>query len=150
MKLNKVELDLSNLKLKLEIELKKFNSKHKSKTESVKFQPKVIMNLLLNFESYDQTTKKKDVYMPHEKIVHFNIGFIKVNFIGKLRITQDRNDELPVDINNPPYKSYGVVEEKGNLISYIYSSLYFSYVFHMFFLCFFYNFILYRFHHKIR
>ena len=114
MRLNNIEINLENIKLKLENELKKFNTKHKSKTESVKFQPKVVMNLLLNFESYDQTTKTKDTYMPEEKIVQFNIGFIKINFIGKFRITMDRKDELRVDINNPPYRSFGVVEEKGN------------------------------------
>jgi hypothetical protein len=71
------------------------------------------MNLLLNFESYDQTTAIKDTYMPEEKIVQFNIGFIKLNFKGKLRITADRDDMKPVDVNNPPVRSYGVVEERG-------------------------------------
>lgn len=114
MEMNNVELNLINLQLKLENELKKFKAKHKSTTETVKFQPKVMMNLLLNFESYDQTTKTKDAYMPEEKVVNFNIGFIKINFIGKLRVTMDRGDDLPVDLNKPPYRSYGVVEDKGN------------------------------------
>lgn len=99
--------------MRLKSELKKFNQKHKSKSEGVKFSPKVVMNLLLNFESYDQTTATKDTYMPEEKIVQFNIGFIKLNFRGKLRITADRDDKTPVDPNHPPYRSYGVVEEKG-------------------------------------
>jgi len=100
----------------LKNELKKFNTKNKSSSDTVKFTPKVVMNLLLNFESYDQTTATKDTYMPEEKIVQFNIGFIKLNFKGKLRITADRDIKNHVDVNNPPYRSYGVVEERGNIL----------------------------------
>jgi len=107
-------VNLENVHLRLKNELKKFNSKHKSISETPKFTPKVVMNLLLNFESYDQTTATKDTYMPEEKIVQFNIGFIKLSFKGKLRITADRDDMSSVDVNNPPVRSYGVVEERGN------------------------------------
>ena len=108
-----MNLNLENVHLRLATELKKFNSKNKSSNENTKFTPKIIMNLLLNFESYDQTTAVKDTYMPEEKIVQFNIAFIKLTFKGKLRITADRENKDPVDLNNPPFRSYGVVEERG-------------------------------------
>jgi hypothetical protein len=74
-----------------------------------------MMNLLLNFESYDQTTKDQDVYMPDEKLIHFNLGFLKLNFIGKLRLTQNRDKtqnkpEIKSGIDTP-MNTYGIVEE---------------------------------------
>jgi len=101
--------------LRLKNELKRFNTKHAPNSEAIKISPKVQMNVLLNFESYDQTTATKDTYMPEEKIIQFsNIGLIKLNFRGKLRITSDRDNKTPIDVNNPPNRSYGVVEDRGN------------------------------------
>lgn len=76
-----------------------------------------MMNLLLNFESFDQTTAVRDVYMPEEKIVNFNVGYLKMNFKGKLRLTQDRDTTTNIqrtrDLDNPA-RSYGVIEDRGN------------------------------------
>ena len=86
--------------------------------------PKVQMNLLLNFESYEVSTKNEDVYMPDEKIVTFNIGKLKMNFIGKLKITQDREDgkALPINKNVAPYSPYGIIESESKfyfIINYV-------------------------------
>lgn len=79
------------------------------------------MNLLLNFESFDDTTTVRDVYMPEEKIVNFNVGYLKLNFKGKLRLTADRANKLHNKINNSdsPSKTYGVIEGQGKIIAII-------------------------------
>ena len=77
--------------------------------EVFKFTPKIMMNLLLNFESFDKTTAERDVYMQEEKVVHFNVGYIKLTFAGKLRLTQEKKSTG----KETPSKTYGVVEEKG-------------------------------------
>lgn len=116
MKIEKVNISLETLYKRLNQELTKFKEKHKrSLNEVFKFKPKIMMNLLLNFESYDQTTKDHDFYMPEEKVIQFQVGFLKINFRGKLRLTQKkRNEEITSDIKSgldTPSKTYGVVEE---------------------------------------
>jgi len=116
MKLEKVNISLETLYKRLNQELTKFKEKHKPSLKEVfKFKPKIMMNLLLNFESYDQSTKDHDVYMPEEKVIQFQVGFLKMNFRGKLRLTQKkRNEEITSDVKSgidTPSKTYGVVEE---------------------------------------
>ena len=80
-----------------------------------------MMNLLVNFESYDTQVVNKDMYMPEEKIVNFNVGFLKIFFKGKLRITMDRlgsnvavaENEAEADDGDRPSKAYAVVEDRG-------------------------------------
>ena len=96
------------------INLEKFKNKFKaSKTTQFKVAPKVLMNLLLNFESFDPQTMGKDVYMPEEKIINFNVGYLKINFKGKLRLSHDKASTY----ENPPAKTYGIIEERGNLLN---------------------------------
>lgn len=79
--------------------------------------PKIQLNLLLNFESYDMTTQYEDLYMPIEKLISFNVGHLKLNFLGgKLRITQERENGKPKPLHkkNSPYGAHGIVEEEGN------------------------------------
>jgi hypothetical protein len=103
-----VEKVLTILKKKLE-KFKKLNKA--SKTQQFKLAPKIMMNLLLNFESFDPQTMVKDVYMPEEKIVNFNVGYLKINFKGKLRLSHDKDTSY----DNPPAKTYGIIEERGIL-----------------------------------
>jgi hypothetical protein len=81
--------------------------------EVFKFTPKIMMNLLLNFESFDKTTEARDVYMQEEKVVHFNVGYIKLTFAGKLRLTQEKKSKVAKEI---PSKTYGIVEDRGILL----------------------------------
>jgi hypothetical protein len=116
LKLEKANISLETLYRRLNQELLKFKEKHKSSISEVfKFKPKIMMNLLLNFESYDQTTKEHDIYMPEEKVIHFNVGHLKMNFRGKLRLTQNvYHDDIKADFKSgmdTPAKTYGVVEE---------------------------------------
>jgi hypothetical protein len=82
-----------------------------------------MMNLLLNFESFDQTTEYKDVYMPEEKVINFNVGFLKLNFLGKLRLTQDREtnkkgNKIKVVDSDGPSTTYGVIEDRDLYIKF--------------------------------
>jgi hypothetical protein len=121
--LNNIDITVDILLRRLNMELKKFRDKNKaSLSEVFKFTPKIMMNLLLNFESFDQTTKIKDVYMPEEKIINFNVGYLKLNFKGKLRLTADReksnNNVDKVAISDGPSNTYGVVEDRDLFIKF--------------------------------
>jgi hypothetical protein len=106
----------------LKQELTKFKEKNKSSLSEVfKFKPKIMMNLLLNFESFDQTTKTKDVYMPDERVINFNVGYLKLNFKGKLRLTADRDRNrmaLGEKIPDGPKDSYGIIEDRDLIIKF--------------------------------
>jgi hypothetical protein len=85
-------------------------------SEVFKFAPKIMMNLLLNFESFDEVTAVRDVYMPEERVVNFNIGYLKLNFKGKLRLTVDKERSGIIKASmDSPSKTFGVVEEKGKI-----------------------------------
>jgi hypothetical protein len=79
-----------------------------------------MMNLLLNFESFDIQTATKDVYMPEERVINFNVGFIKINFLGKLRLTQERNKAVSKKAikNEPPLATYGIIEDRDLYIKF--------------------------------
>lgn len=101
--------------------LQEFRALHRNSIgETYKFAPRMSMNLLLNFESFDQTTAQRDVYMPEEKVINFNVGFIKLNFLGKLRLTAERSQTKNVYtnqiVNDYPSKTFGVTEERDLLI----------------------------------
>lgn len=117
--INNIVVDIESLSAVLEKELNKFKRKHKNSISSpYKLAPKIMMNLLLNFESFDQTTKTKDVYMPEERLVNFNVGYLKLNFKGKLRLTADRDGNLVefVHSTDGPQNSYGVIEDRDLFI----------------------------------
>lgn len=114
-------INIENLYDSLKTELDRFKLKHKASLNEVfKFSPKIMMNLLLNFESYDQTTKARDIYMPEEKIINFNVGYIKLNFKGKLRLTQDREKTIKSakGIDQIPTATYGVIEDRDLYIKF--------------------------------
>ena len=62
----------------------------------------------MTFESYDEQTVSKDIYMPAEKVINFNISFMKIEFIGKLRLTQANPGKL--NSERLPQRTYGVIE----------------------------------------
>lgn len=118
---NQNQINIDNVSTSLTKELKLFKEKHKaSLSEVFKFSPKILMNLLLNFESFDQTTKVRDVYMPEEKIINFNVGYLKLNFRGKLRLTQDKEKIMKSGKtgDNGPTGTYGVIEDRDLYIKF--------------------------------
>lgn len=82
-------------------------------------QPKIQMSLLLTFESYDPKSIKGDFYIQEEKVVKFNIGYLKLNFGGKLRISfakDEKGNKLPtISGGNPSNGSFGIVESEGKI-----------------------------------
>lgn len=104
---------------------------HKQFQQIFTIQPKVQMNLLLTFESYDEMTIKSDLYMSEEKIIKFNIGYLKLNFKGKLRLSFTKDEKgspsKTVSNGNPSKGTYGIIEsefeilfDKPVIISYFY------------------------------
>lgn len=76
----------------------------------------VSMNLLLTFESYDEATRKGDIYMPEEKVIKFKVGFFKLSFIGKLRL-RNLNEKNPNDKKAlEPQLTFGIIESKELII----------------------------------
>lgn len=57
--------------------------------------------------------------MPEEKVIKFNIGFLKLNFKGgKMRITQERVDGKPKNHvkSNSPYGAFAIIDYDGNIL----------------------------------
>jgi hypothetical protein len=118
--MKKIKPNLENMTDQLNKVLEKYKEENKSSmTQIFNITPKIMIKLLLNFDSFDQTTAIRDVYMPEEKIIKLNVGFIKLNFVGKLRLTADRTNKISngnnnrLDDSNSPSKTYGVIENKG-------------------------------------
>lgn len=99
-----------------EHQTKYLKNNHASINQVFTVAPKIQLNLLLNFESYNETTKTKDSYLPEEKIIKFNPGVLifKLNG-GKIRITQERINGNPVKYNKNaiPSGAYAVIEDEG-------------------------------------
>lgn len=84
--------------------------------QTFQVSPKIQLNLLLNFESYDINTQYQDAFMPEEKVIKFNISELKLRTRGgKMRITQERVNGQPKKINKNvvPYGAYSIIEEGG-------------------------------------
>ncbi len=106
-----IPLTVENVLSKLENQLTYFREKYRlSKSEVFKVSPKIMMNLLMTFESYDNQVVKKDMIMPEEKLINFNVGYLKLQFKGVLRITIDR-DNLHAKNEDGPNLAYGIVEK---------------------------------------
>ena len=90
----------------------------KSINQTFNINPKIQLNLLLNFESYDFSTQYEDLYFPEEKLIKFNIGYLKLMIKGgKLRITQERENgkAKPHNRGMEPYGAFSIVEDDGKL-----------------------------------
>jgi len=112
-----IAINVENVLTKLESKLAVFKEKYKlNKSETFKVAPKLMMNLLMTFESYDEQVVNKDMYMPEEKVINFNVGFLKLQFKGVFRITMDRMDKTKTKKQpmkeGEPNLAYGVVEKK--------------------------------------
>lgn len=94
---------------------------HASVNQVFTVSPKIQLNLLLNFESYDISTQTEDDYMPEEKVIKFNPGYITLKVKGgKMRITQERVNGKAVKINKNvlPYGSFVKIDDEGKYILY--------------------------------
>ncbi len=123
MKARNAALDIKTVHDALATELQLFKEKYKVySTQTFNLAPKLMMSLLLNFESYDQTTKVRDIYMPAERLLNFSVGSLRLNFIGKLRLTSDRENLNSPHIITPkqdgPNQTYGVVEDTNLVITF--------------------------------
>ena len=52
------------------------------------FDSPLVMSLFLTFESYNEKTKKNDIYSPETIDTAFDIGRLTLTILGKLWISQ--------------------------------------------------------------
>ena len=114
-----------NILLKLKEETKKINTKEKESIddEVFSFDSPYVMSLYLTFESYDEITKKGDIYAPETIDTQYDIGRITLNIIGKLRLSQKNSKKfenpLPKNIKEEgPKGTYAFVESKEVIIKF--------------------------------
>lgn len=74
-------------------------------------------SLYLTFESYDQETKKHDIYMPREKVIQFYYSTLILTFNGNLRLKYSYETSILGD-ENYPSKTYGIVESDELIITF--------------------------------
>lgn len=100
---------------------KKNTNEHGS---NINLDQKMELRLLLTFESYDQLTKEKDIYMPEELNTEYEKGNIHLKFKGKLRLTQKnqiKNKESDTMDNKKeilPDGPYGIIEGEQVIVEF--------------------------------
>lgn len=110
------KIDIDELSEYMSNVVESFSQKHKNELQEFSFSQTILMNLLLTFESYDEATRLNDIYMPEEKVVNFKTGYIKLSFLGKLRL-RNLNEKNPNDKKEiEPQLTFGVIEGKELII----------------------------------
>ena len=112
---------LNKYKSQIAITKKKNTNEHGS---NINLDQKMELRLLLTFESYDQLTKEKDIYMPEELNTEYEKGNIHLKFKGKLRLTQKnqiKNKESDTMDNKKeilPDGPYGIIEGEQVIVEF--------------------------------
>ena len=114
-----------NILLKLKEETKKISEKESESIEDEVFQfdSPYVMSLYLTFESYDELTKKGDMYAPETIDTQYDVGRITLNIIGKLRLSQKNAEKyenpLPKSVKDEgPKGTYAFVESKEVIVKF--------------------------------
>ena len=114
-----------NILLKLKEEAKKISTKEKESIEDevFSFDSPYIMSLYLTFESYDELTKKGDIYAPETIDTVYDVGRITLNIIGKLRLSHKNSEKfenlLPKSVKEEgPKGTYAFVESKEVILKF--------------------------------
>lgn len=100
---------------------KKNTNEHGS---NINLDQKMELRLLLTFESYDQLTKEKDIYMPEELNTEYEKGNIHLKFKGKLRLTQKNqikskeSDTMDNKKEILPDGPYGIIEGEQVIVEF--------------------------------
>ena len=99
---------------------KKNTNEHGS---NINLDQKMELRLLLTFESYDQLTKEKDIYMPEELNTEYDKGNIHLKFKGKLKLTQKnqiKNQESETNSKKEtlPEGPYGIIESEKVIVEF--------------------------------
>lgn len=115
-----------NILLKLKESAKLISTKEKEtidEDEVFSFDSPYVMSLYLTFESYDELTKKGDIYAPETIDTQYDIGRLTLTIIGKLRLSQKNSKifENPMLKNlkeEGPKGTYAFVESKEVFIKF--------------------------------
>ena len=114
-----------NIFLKLKEKAKLISTKEKEtidEDEVFSFDSPYVMSLYLTFESYDELTRKGDVYAPETIDTQYDIGRLTLTIMGKLRLSQknSKNFESPIPQikDEKPKGTYAFVESKEVFIKF--------------------------------
>ena len=100
---------------------KEYLLNNQNKTDNEANSENKAKNYLLNFDSYDEITKVKDIYFGENKDSKFDNNEIIIEIKGRLRLTYDKDlSESYLQVLNLDYPSttYGVIESKMIEISF--------------------------------
>jgi len=91
--------------------------------EVFSFDSPYVMSLYLTFESYDEITKKGDIYAPETIDTPYDIGRLTLTIIGKLRLSQKNSKEFESPLvrnirEEGPKGTYAFVESKEVIIKF--------------------------------
>ena len=86
-----------------------------SRTDSSQIPQPITLRLSLTFESYDDMTKKGDMYAYDSKPVHFLTETVYIEFVGKLRLTYGEESKEK-ESKGLPTKTYGIIESNNLVI----------------------------------
>ena len=69
------------------------------------------IGFILTFESYDEETKKKNIYLYKEKVLNYKYTKLIINFIGKVILTYAKEDYTKSFFDKDyPKGTYGIIE----------------------------------------
>lgn len=85
-----------------------------SKTDSSQIPQPINLRLSLTFESYDEMTKKGDMYAYPSKPVQFLTETVYIEFVGKLRLSYGEESK-DKELKGLPTKTFGIIES-NNLV----------------------------------
>ena len=114
----------SNLKERTKLITKDEKDKEKEiLDEFLSLNSQNIISLYLTFESYDEITKKGDIYAPETIDNQFETGRLTLTIIGKLRLSQKNSKQfenpMPKSLKDEgPKGSYAFVESKEVIIKF--------------------------------
>ena len=114
----------SNLKERTKLISKDDKDKEKDiLDEFLSLSTQNVISLYLTFESYDEITKKGDIYAPETIDNQYEVGRLTLTFIGKLRLSQKNakqyENTMPKTLKDEgPKGSYAYVESKEVIVKF--------------------------------
>ena len=86
-----------------------------SRSDSSQIPQPITLRLSLTFESYDDMTKKGDMYAYASKPVHFLTETVYIEFEGKLRLSYGEVSKEK-ELKGLPTKTFGIIESRNLVI----------------------------------
>lgn len=120
-----VKEDFSNVLSNLKQSIQQLTNKESDNLEEnlFSFDSPYVLSLYLTFESYDEITKKGDIYAPETIDNQYDVGHLTLTILGKLRLTQKDAEKFSNHIVSGPKDDfprgcYAFVESKEVIIKF--------------------------------